>query len=44
MNDLPVPRGSWQQNYANKQKSYNLTLAGGLAFFGATAFVVSPIL
>ncbi|KAF0292040.1 Apoptosis-inducing factor 1, mitochondrial [Amphibalanus amphitrite] len=39
MNDLPVPRGSWQQHYANKQKNYNLTLAGGLAFFGVTAFV-----
>ena len=41
MNDLPVPRGSWQQHYANKQKNYNLTLAGGMAFFGCTAFIVS---
>ena len=41
MNDLPVPRGSWHQHYANKQKNYNLMLAGGAAFFGFTAFVVS---
>ena len=41
MNDLPVPRGSWHQHYAAKQRNYNLTLAGGLAFFGFTVFTVS---
>ncbi|XP_037070925.1 apoptosis-inducing factor 1, mitochondrial-like [Pollicipes pollicipes] len=39
MNDLPVPRGSWAQLHALKQRNYNLTLAGGLAFTGFTAFV-----
>jgi len=38
MNDLPVPKGSWQAHYEAKQKNYNLVLMLGVLSFGATLF------
>ncbi|VVC91069.1 unnamed protein product [Leptidea sinapis] len=32
MDELPVPRGSWQAQYDAKQKKYNTVLAFGIAF------------
>ncbi|XP_047103697.1 uncharacterized protein LOC124722600 [Schistocerca piceifrons] len=32
MDDLPVPQGSWQANYEEKQRRYNTHLFGGIAF------------
>ncbi|XP_043215799.1 uncharacterized protein LOC122378619 [Amphibalanus amphitrite] len=38
MNDLPVPKGSWQEAYNAKQKNYNTMLMLGVATFGGTLF------
>lgn len=32
MDDLPVPQGSWQEDYNAKQAKYNKHLALGIAF------------
>ncbi|XP_051172808.1 uncharacterized protein LOC127289056 [Leptopilina boulardi] len=36
MNELPIPQGCWQQNYNEKQKTYNMQLVAGLAVLSAT--------
>ncbi|XP_043473921.1 uncharacterized protein LOC122506023 [Leptopilina heterotoma] len=36
MNQLPVPKGSWQKNYDAKQKTYNMQLVAGLSILGGT--------
>lgn len=43
MDDLPVPRGSWQAHYDAKQRKYNATLLVGIAFTAATFVVVSTV-
>jgi len=42
MDELPIPQGSWQQYYDNKQKSYNLQLAFGVVYFVSTmTYIIS---
>lgn len=41
MNDLPTPKGCWYTAYAKKQKLYNRTLYGGLAFCFISLVTVS---
>ncbi|XP_063362777.1 uncharacterized protein LOC134651606 [Cydia amplana] len=36
MEELPVPRGSWQANYDAKQRKYNAVLIAGIAFTAGT--------
>ncbi|KAG6440889.1 hypothetical protein O3G_MSEX001524 [Manduca sexta] len=40
MDDLPVPRGSWQAQYDANQRRYNTALFLGLAF-ATTTFIVA---
>lgn len=44
LNDLPIPAGSWQANYAKKQSKYNIQLAVASLLMGATLAVVRAIL
>jgi len=32
MNDLPVPEGSWQENYNARNSKWNMQLAGAVVF------------
>ncbi|XP_059057495.1 uncharacterized protein LOC131851084 [Achroia grisella] len=36
MDELPVPRGSWQAKYDANQRRYNATLLFGIAFAAGT--------
>lgn len=40
MDELPVPRGSWQAHYDAKQRGYNAALILGIAFSITTIVVV----
>lgn len=40
MNDLPVPRGDWQEEYDRRNRKYNGILAAGIAIFVGTITVV----
>ncbi|KAI0240966.1 hypothetical protein LSAT2_004113 [Lamellibrachia satsuma] len=40
LNDLPIPAGSWQANYAKKQSKYNIQLAVASLLMGATLAVM----
>lgn len=40
MDELPVPRGSWQAQYDANQRRYNTALLLGIAFTTGTLFVV----
>ena len=44
LNDLPIPAGSWQANYAKKQSKYNIQLAVASVLMGTTLAVVRAIL
>ncbi|CAG9787577.1 unnamed protein product [Diatraea saccharalis] len=39
MDDLPVPRGSWQANYDARQRKYNAALILGIGFSIASVAV-----
>ncbi|KAH9633797.1 hypothetical protein HF086_005431 [Spodoptera exigua] len=39
MDELPVPRGSWQAQYDANQRRYNLVLLFGIAFTAGTLAV-----
>ncbi|CAH0675723.1 unnamed protein product [Chilo suppressalis] len=39
MDDLPVPRGSWQAQYDANQRRYNAALVLGIGFCAATIVV-----
>lgn len=41
MDELPVPRGSWQAQYDANQKGYNAALIFGVAFTVGTLIIVS---
>ena len=41
MDDVPVPCGSWQEDYDNNQRKYNLHLLLGAGFFIITMVSVS---
>ena len=41
MDEIPVPMGSWQEDFDNKQKKYNRHLATGVLFAAATLGYVS---
>lgn len=43
MDELPVPKGSWQAHYDAKQRKYNMALLIGLAFTSFTFVVVSTL-
>lgn len=40
MDDIPVPCGSWKENYENNQRKYNVQLVFGSGFFVLTLIVV----
>jgi len=40
LNDLPIPAGSWQANYAKKQAKYNIQLALASVLMSCTLVVV----
>lgn len=40
MDELPVPRGSWQAQYDSNQRRYNTALIVGVAFTIGTIIVV----
>lgn len=44
MDELPVPRGSWQAQYDANQRRYNLALLFGIAFTAGTLVVVSILM
>ena len=41
LNDLPVPKGSWQTKYSEQTGRWNMLLAGSAAFFSVTMYAVS---
>lgn len=41
MNNLPVPNGSWQENYNERNAKWSKMLYGSLAFLGLTVYAVS---
>ena len=41
MDDVPIPCGSWQEDYDNNQRKYNLHLLLGAGFFIITMVSVS---
>lgn len=41
MDFMPVPEGSWQDNYSKRQRTYNLFLLSGAIACGVTYFIVS---
>ena len=43
MDELPVPQGSWQKNYDQKQKVYNIQLVVGLITLASTVSYVSKV-
>ncbi|KAL8616783.1 hypothetical protein ACOMHN_017820 [Nucella lapillus] len=40
MNDLPVPQGSWQENYNKRNSKWNMQLAISAVVLVATVFVM----
>lgn len=40
MDDLPVPQGDWQDEYARKNRTYNAVLFAGIAILATTISVV----
>ncbi|KAK2192113.1 hypothetical protein NP493_38g04062 [Ridgeia piscesae] len=40
LNDLPIPAGSWQANYAKKQAKYNIQLALASVLMSCTLVVM----
>ncbi|CAH1777486.1 unnamed protein product [Owenia fusiformis] len=40
MNFMPVPQGSWQENYNKRNGRWNLHLAGSTVFLGVTVYVM----
>ena len=40
MDELPVPRGSWQAHHDAQQRRYNLALLFGVAFTAGTLVIV----
>jgi hypothetical protein len=36
INDLPVPSGSWQQNFNSRNTKWNMYLIGNIVLFGVT--------
>ncbi|XP_059171866.1 apoptosis-inducing factor 1, mitochondrial-like isoform X2 [Physella acuta] len=40
MDCMPIPEGSWQESYSNKQKKLNMMLAASALAFGITYYIV----
>ncbi|XP_064636445.1 apoptosis-inducing factor 1, mitochondrial-like isoform X1 [Lineus longissimus] len=40
MNHLPVPKGSWQQNYQARNTKWNMMILASTAFLGVTVYVM----
>ena len=40
LNDIPVPEGSWQENYDKRNARWNMMLGASFVFFVGTMFVV----
>lgn len=40
LNDMPVPSGSWQENYSKRNAKWNMLLAAATLVFATTAFAV----
>ncbi|TMW51337.1 hypothetical protein DOY81_003578 [Sarcophaga bullata] len=40
-NDLPIPEGSWKQNYDNNQKTFWVVLLSGIAAFVGSVYIVA---
>ncbi|XP_055354612.1 apoptosis-inducing factor 1, mitochondrial-like isoform X2 [Paramacrobiotus metropolitanus] len=38
LNDFPIPKGSWQEDFNRRQRLGNLQMGLGLLFFGGTVF------
>ena len=43
LNSLPVPKGSWQDNYDARNRKWSMQLAGSLVFVGVTAFIMKKL-
>lgn len=43
MDDMPVPKGSWQEHYNKTNSKYNLILVGGIVAFASSIYIVSII-
>lgn len=41
MDDHPRPEGSWQQNYGNRNKKWNMMVAVNSVIFAGTLYAVS---
>ena len=41
MSDIPVPEGSWQENYSKRNGRWNMYLGASTVFFAVTLFAVS---
>lgn len=41
MDDMPVPKGSWQEHHGKANTKYNLVLIGGFGSLAASIYIVS---
>lgn len=44
MDDMPVPKGSWQEHYGKTNTKYNLILIGGISALATSIYIVSIVL
>ena len=40
LNDIPVPEGSWQENYNQRNAKWNKILAASVVFFTGSVYAV----
>ena len=40
LNDIPIPEGSWQEDYNKRNAKWNMILGASVVFFLATAYAV----
>ena len=44
LNDIPIPEGSWQEQYDKRTAKWNMMLGASIVCFATTLYVVSVLL